>query len=269
MYQGTIRTIRQNWDELGIAAALGHLAFSGEPVDMERYGYIVEALRRSRTDLQDASLEDIRSYLSGLDESGIPGLVNNVKGIANEIYYVEAENEDGDPVQAHLFGHTNQKDYDVVLHNAETGEERHVQLKATDDTSYVQAAIDNVGEDRIVVTQELADRMGLENTGLSNGQLTADVDGVVRRLIDDESLWDYVPALSLWSVALVISSLARRWHRREITRQAFVRMTARFTGLKLAKTMLLVAALSVPGLNVVVGAALVVKLLLSLQRAYR
>jgi len=158
MIGGVLRVVRQHWDELAIATALGHLAFTEDEVDMEKYGYVVEAIRRSRTDLEGVSLDKIQAYLETFDEDQIPGLVNNIKGIANEKYYVEAKNADGDPVQAHLFGNTNQKDYDVVLHNVETDETSYVQLKATDRSSYVQGAIDNVGEDQVIVTSELAQK---------------------------------------------------------------------------------------------------------------
>jgi hypothetical protein len=269
MFQGAIKTVRQNWDELGIAGALGFLAYSEQEIDMEKHGYIIEALRRSRTDLNDASVNEIRAYLADLDEDQIPGLVNNIKGIANEIYYVEAENADGDKIEAHLFGNTNQKDYDVILHNTDTDETKYVQLKATNNPSYIQEAIDRVGEDNVIVTSELAEKMGLQSTGISNEQLEVYLNFVIQELIEDESLWDYVPGLSVWSTCLIVSSMAKRWMKGEISRDTFIRMVAKFTGLKMAKVLLIVAALSVPGLNVVVGAALVAKMVFSIQRNYR
>lgn len=268
MLQGVTKVMRQNWDELGIATALGHIAFTDDDIDMEKYGYVVEALRRSRNDLQDASLDEIQTYLKELDEEQLPGLVNNIKGIANEIYYVEAENNDGDPIQAHMFGNTNQKDYDVVLHNMETDETELVQLKATDNPTYINEAIENVGEEHVIVTEEMAEKMGLSSTGISNEQLIVDVNHVVNELIDDEDLWDYVPGLSVWSTCLIISSMAKRWIKGEISRDTFIRMVAKFTGLKIAKVLIIVAALSVPGLNVLVGAALVAKMCFSIQRSY-
>jgi len=111
--------------------------------------------------------------------------------------------------------------------------------------------------------------MGLASTGISIEQLQADVHYVVDELIADENLWDYVPALSLLSIAKIVSTLAYRWRKGEVSKQDFIRMTAKFTGLQAAKLLLLVGALSVPGLNVVVGAALVAKFCFSVQRAYQ
>ena len=80
------KIIKKNWDELGIAAALGHFVASGSgEIDPDKM-YIIEAIRRSRSDLHDADIETIREYVASLDENQIPGFVNNIKGIANEIY---------------------------------------------------------------------------------------------------------------------------------------------------------------------------------------
>ena len=141
-----------------------------------------------------ADIETLREYVSSLDENQIPGLVNNVKGIAHEIYYVEMENGDGDSIEAYLFEDTNHPDYDVVLYDKETGDTVQVQLKASDSASYVQEAADELGSDQVLVTSELAERMGFKSTGISNEKLQADVEDVVDQLIDNPSLWEYVTA---------------------------------------------------------------------------
>lgn len=263
------KIIRKNWDELGIATALGHfVACCSGDIDPDKM-YIVEAIRRSRSDLHDADIETIREYVASLDENQIAGFVNNIKGIANEIYYVEAENSDGDTVKAYLFEDTNHPDYDVVLYDDLSGESIDMQLKATDSIDYVNDTIDEVGSENVILTSELAECMGLPDTGISNEKLTADFNTVVDTLIEDHSLWDYVPGLTAWSIALVIVNLAQRYARREISRGQFITMVGAFAGAKAVKVALIIAALSVPSLNIVAGAMLFLKLTNSVRDAYR
>ena len=259
--------VRRRWDEIGIAGVLGDFYTSGN-IDPENT-YVLSALRRSRSDLAGASQEELRNYLHSLDEDQLPGLVNNVKGVAHEVWYVDAENGDGDGVSAYMYEDTNHPDYDVVLVNSDTGEELEVQLKATDSTAYVENTIDELGAERVVVTEELANELGIESSGISNEELTADVEGVVDGIIDAPDLWDYVPALSAWSLALLVTSLTRRYLRKEIDAQQYRRMLTKFGGLKVLKMVLITAALSTPGLNIAVGAGLFLMTLRTVVSVYR
>jgi hypothetical protein len=259
--------VRRRWDELGIAAVLGDFYTSGD-IDAEN-SYVLTALRRSRSDLSGATREQLRDYLRSLDDDQLPGLVNNVKGIAHEVWYVEAENADGDSVAAYMFEETNHPDYDVVLVDEATGDELELQLKATDSAEYVTDAVDELGAERVVVTEELADELGLESTGISNEQLTTDVEHLVDVMVDSPDLWDYVPALSAWSLALLVVSLTRRYRRKEIDAQQYRRMLTKFGGLRVLKMVLITAALSVPGLNIAVGAALFLTTVRTVIDVYR
>ena len=259
--------VRRRWDEIAIAGVLGDLYRSGN-VDPEN-AYVLSALRRSRTDLTGASQEELRDYLRSLNEDQLPGLVNNVKGIAHEVWYVEAENADGDGVSAYMYEDTNHPDFDVVLVDDATGEELELQLKATDSTAYVENAIDEIGAERVVVTEELADKLGVESSGLSNEELTADVEGVVDGIIDAPDLWGYVPAMSAWSLALLVTSLTRRYLRKEIDAQQYRLMLTKFGGLKVLRMVLITAALSTPGLNIAVGAGLFLMTLRTVVSVYR
>jgi hypothetical protein len=87
------------------------------------------------------------------------------------------------------------------------------------------------------LTYELAEYMGLPDTGISNEKLTADVNTVVDTLIEDHSLWDDVPGLTAWSIALVIVNLAQRYARREISRGQFITMVGAFAGAKAVKNL--------------------------------
>ncbi|WP_078544818.1 hypothetical protein [Litchfieldia alkalitelluris] len=266
-FQKVTKIVKQNWDEIGIATALGKFYMDKQSFDQEQYGHVIEALRRSNKQLHDADIDELQDYLSSLDESQIPGLVSNIKGIAHEVYYVEAENEDGDQVSAYMFEDTNHKDYDVVLYDEE-GISTSFQLKATDSSSYVNEAIDRVGEENVVVTSELAEKMGLKSSGISNAQLETDVETVVDKLVEDKTLWDYVPALSAWSISLIAASLTKRYIKKEISKKEYVAMLTVFCGAKVAKVSIIIALMSIPGVNVVTGAVLFMKLAFSLKNTY-
>lgn len=262
------KIIKKNWDEIGIATALGHYYSSQDSFDYEENSYVLEALRRSNTELNNASNEELHHYLISLDEEQIPGLISNVKGIAHEIYFVEAENEDGDQYKAYLFEETNHKGFDVVVYDEE-GFEDHLQLKATDSVSYINNAAEEVGEENIVVTSELAEKIGVKSSGISNEKLTQDVEGVVDHLIEDQDLWNYVPALSAWSISLIAASLTKRYIKGGITKTKYISMLSVFAGAKVAKLSIIVALMSIPGVNVVTGALLFMKFAFSVKGSYK
>ncbi|MEW6423341.1 MAG: hypothetical protein AB1523_01140 [Bacillota bacterium] len=261
------KVIRRNWDEIGIAASLGHLAARGSDLEPE-HRYIIEAIRRSNNELHDASIEEIQDYVNSLEANQIPGFVSNIKGIAHEIYFVEAENSDGDTVYADLFPATNHPGMDVHLYNTATGEEWDVQLKATDDASYALPAIAEHGQENVVLTSELAEKLGVQSSGIANEKIEADVKEVTSRLIDDPSLWDYVPAMFAWSVFQIVVELTRRYRRGELSRQKYLNMLAAFTGAKAIKIMALAAALSTPGLNILAAAFLFFRLIYTIRDTY-
>lgn len=260
------KVVKKNWDEIGIALALGHI-HSEERLAPE-YEYVVQAIRRSTPELSHASYDEIREYIRSLDEDQIPGFVNNIKGIAHEVYYVEAENEDGDQIYAYLYSDTSHPDWDVHLVDKHTGEEWDMQLKATDDPDYAQEAIEEHGADRVVLTEELAEKMGVESSGISNEELEADVEYVTDKLLDDHSLWDYVPHLTAWSLVLILAELTKRWLRKEITTTEYVTTAAAWTGAKAVKVAALAVALSIPVVAQVTSALLIARALLNLRETY-
>jgi hypothetical protein len=153
-----------------------------------------------------------------------------------------------------------------------TGQTWDVQLKATNDASYVQDWIDGHPDGHIVVTSELAERMDLPDSHMTNHELTARTDDVVDRLVDtdhDSDIWHYFPAMSAASLSLVVWALWQRYRSGAISLTQFKTMVARATGMKVAKIALLSVAMAIPGLNVVTGAALVAKLLFSSANVVR
>lgn len=186
--------------------------------------------------------------------------------------FVRLENDDGDAIHAALYGSTNHPGTDVQFVDIDSGETWSAQLKATDDASYVQDWIDSHPDGEILVTSELAARMDLSPSGLSNEHLTARTEDVVDQLLEagsDSDLWDYFPALTVASIALVVWELWTRHCKGEITLSQFKWMTAKVSGLKAGKLALLSVAMMIPGINVVTGAGLVASLLFSAAHAVK
>ena len=267
-----IHYIRRNFDAAGIVAALATVALTDDASDLdERSHAILAALRRSNAVLENAPLTEIQDYLQILDDDQIPGLVSNVKGILHEMEFVRVENEDGDSVYASFFDATNHPGTDIQLIDQYSGDTWEAQLKATDDASYVTDWIERHPDGEILVTDELAHKMDLPTSGQSNDQLTADVEDFVDRMVagsDADDFWDYFPALSVTSIAVVVWELWRRHQKGEITRDTFKRLAARTTGIKIAKIGTIGLLLSIPVVGQVTGALLVAKLLFSAKATW-
>lgn len=257
--------VRKNFDEAAILAVAVKLAFENDPEFSESELATVAAMQRAHPQA-GSSPEELGQWLAGLDDRQVQGVVSNTKGVLHEMEFVRLENEDGDAIHASMFQSTNHPGYDVTFVDAESGAQWESQLKATDQEDYVREWMGDHPGGEILVTRELAAEMNLPTTGQSNGELTARTEDVVDRLIDageDDSLWDYFPALTAASVGLVVWSLWQRYRRNEISFQRFKWLAAGATGLRAGKLALLSLAMMVPGLNVVTGAALVAAMIVS------
>ena len=267
-----IRYLRKNFDSASIVAALSAVALTDEPGDLSEGDHaILAALRRSNSVLENAPLPEIQDYLRNLDEDQIPGLVSNVKGILHEMEFVRVENEDGDSVFASFFDATNHPETDVQFLDRSTGETWEAQLKATDDVSYVSDWIDRHPGGDILVTDELAQRMDLPTSGQSNDELATNVEGFVDKMVsadDTVDFWDYFPGLIVATVGVVVWELWQRHQRGEINWEAFKRLAARATGLKVAKIGVIGLLLSIPVVGQVTGAFLVARLLLGAKATW-
>jgi hypothetical protein len=260
-----VHYIRRNFDEAAILAVAAKLACERNPDFSESELATVAAMQRAHPQAGD-SPEALGEWLARMDEDQIAGVINNTKGVLHEMEFVRLENEDGDSVHAALFESTNHAGTDIRFSDIETGKIWDIQLKATDSSAYVQAWLDAHPEGEIAVTSELAERLGLPDSGFSNAELTARTEDVVDSLLqagDRSDLWDYFPALSAASISLVIWELWQRRQRGDISPDQFKWMAARVAGVKAGKIALLTLAMMTPGLNVVVGAALVASLLFS------
>ena len=258
---------KSTWDELLILGTLAKVTYDNATYfDDEEYA-VLAALRRTTPDLSHASPEEIGDYLRTMNEDSIVGVVNNTKGVLHEMEFVALENEDGDTVYASLFADPHHADTDVQLTDSATGSVYEVQLKTTGDPSYINEWLDQHPDGDIIVNSEMADKMGLASSGLSNQQLTLTTEDFLDKALaaDDDSLWDYVPFLSVASISWIVWGLWQRYCQKLITLDQFKQLAARATGIKVAKISVLVLLLSIPIVNVVTGAALVAHVITSLS----
>ena len=256
--------VRNNFDEMAILAAFVSIANDTSGGSLSRdESFVLSAIRRSSNRFGDASIEEIGEMLREYDPSQIPGLVNNVKGILFELEFVEIENSDGDSIFAYQFEETNHPTYDIQLINQETGQIEEIQLKATDSASYVQSWMDEHG-DNIVVTDEVAERMGLQGVGVSNDELEVRVEDFVAKLqeLDDRTLEYVLGSLGAISLALSLILVFRQYMNNQISKDQFLFLSAQIAGKRIAKYSLIAVALSLPGLNFLTAVGLAMNLII-------
>lgn len=261
------------FDDAAIVSALADLAFkdtivSGVDTDTDR---VLDAFRRYKAEYSDLSVSEIRAELSQMDDSQLAGVVSNVKGILHELEYIEIENSDGDYITASLFANTNHPDNDIRLHNHLTNDIDEIQLKATNSESYVNSWIQDHPDGEILITKELATKMDLKSTGISNEELTVNVENFIDKTskYDEKSdIWDYFPVIGVASSAIVVLGLLNRYNKGEISWGRFKFLVVWVTGLKVTKVGIFCTLLSIPFVSTLTGALLVVSLLLGLKETW-
>ncbi len=193
---------------------------------------VLEALRRSRNDLENASDEGLIEYASSLSETQLDGAINNVKGIYHELLFVADENSDGDIYSAALFEATNHPGADVLITNELTGETQAIQLKATQYRSYIREHKERYAEFEVFATEEVAGD-GVGSTSYTNEQVTGDTETTMSMLrdagdgvVDDAMATSAMIALAYQLGRVIksrdISKAAARIVTVEVTKTAFL-----------------------------------------------
>ena len=260
--------VRNNFDEGAILTALISIAANGGGKNLTSdESIILAALRRSAKKFEDASLEEIGEILNSYDESQIPGLVNNVKGILFELEFVEIENNDGDSIFAYQFEQTNYPTYDVQLIDEQTGGIEEIQLKATSSASYVKNWMDEHGEN-IVATDEVAEELGLDVLGINNEELEVRVEDFIDKMkdVDENSITPMLGNIGTISLAISLVFLVKKWMSGEIKREEFLKTSALITGKKVVKFSIIAMALTIPGINFITAVGLATSLIVQGKR---
>lgn len=141
---------------------------------------IIEAVRLSKGTLNQASDEQIISYVCDLNDSQMEGLLSSIKGKYFELLFAKEESSDGDNITARLFESLNHEASDIQLIDTETGEVlEEIQLKATDYLSYIREHQRKYEDVPIYATSEIASKDdSIMDSGIANETLTRDVENV-------------------------------------------------------------------------------------------
>lgn len=230
---------------------------------------VLEAFNRYSSSLSD--LDTLKNYLSGLSEEQLMGVTSNVKGILHEIQFAAKENNNFDSVYASLYETTNHPGYDVRMFDESTGEEWDIQLKATDNSAYVEDWIEEHDGD-IRVTEELAEKEGFESSGISNEELTTRVEEFIDAAISQGSsftttIFDYFPHVTALTMSIMIIQLYKRKLKGEIDDDQFKSLLIKNTGQKAIKIAGLMALLSIPGVNIATVGYLVYRFVNDLNKS--
>ena len=144
---------------------------------------VLDALKMSRNDLENASDEELIEYASSLSDEQLDGVISSVKGKYHELLFAAAENSDDDIYSAALFEATNHPGADVLITNELTGDTKAVQLKATQYRSYIKEHKERYAEIEVFATTEVAGD-GVNDSGFTNEKVTDDTSDTLDTLRD-------------------------------------------------------------------------------------
>lgn len=146
---------------------------------------VLEALRRSANELNNASPAELKDYVANLDPEALQGVLRNVKGIYHELLFAHAENVDGDEVAAQLFEATNRAGADVEFY-VDDDSIGVVQLKAVESASHITEHLTRYPDIEVRATEEVASGFpDIESSGFSNAALTDAVGDTTNDLHGD------------------------------------------------------------------------------------
>ena len=220
------------------------------------------------TDL-DSAIEFAKT-IAAKGTASLTGAASNIKGIAHELEYVKTENEDGDTVFAFLPEDTSHPQFDVLTIDISTGEQKWIQLKTTLNEEHVYDWFKKYpgSEGSIKVNEEMATKLGLPSTGVIDKELTIDVNNFLNKLteMDEGTVTQIIetsPPLTIIASSFAVYELFKKYQKNEISKKKFIFLSAKITGLKAAKIVMLLSLLALPVVGQIVGVYLISKLMLS------
>ncbi len=116
----------------------------------------IGAIRDRFPDLCDASVDQIADHMNSYDAEQFVGVMNVVKGKLFERLVALHENADGDEWRAVLHEDESYPGSDIIFTNDDTGQSIELSLKATDNPSYVEAALLKYPEYSVLTTEEVS-----------------------------------------------------------------------------------------------------------------
>jgi hypothetical protein len=262
--------IQKNIDELAVISVISKLR-DGKILLTEEENIILEAMIRSSEKINDIDSAIIfAKEMSSRGSEALMGAANNIKGIAHELIYVKTENKDGDTIIAFMPENTNFPKFDVVRIDTLKGEHEWVQLKTTANSEHINNWIEKYpgSEGSLVVNTEMADKLGLKSSGISDKELTVDTNDFINKLIqmDDSVLTEIfsnTPPLTVIAASFLVYNLFKKYKEKEITKEQFIFLSTKVTGLKAAKVLIFLSLLALPVIGQIVAVYLISKLILS------
>jgi hypothetical protein len=134
----------------------------------------VQAIRDRYPDLAHASIDQIADAMRAYDPGQLEGVTSLIKGRMFELYEINAVNQSHDGVTATSEPDMSHPGDDLILRD-DAGREVFVQLKATDSSDYIEAALHKYPDVPIWTTDEVGQHFvgdpRIADTGLSNAKL--------------------------------------------------------------------------------------------------
>ena len=191
---------------VAIAVTLQQLADGKRSGWMADQELVLQALRRSKASLADATDGELGTYVRDLSPERLQGVASNVKGIFHEMLVERAENLDGDAVTAALFEATNHPGADIEF-SINGGVVREVQLKAVQDPAAIVEHFSRYPDVDVMATSEAYAAAGSDLGGrlFDSGISSAEITGLTRETLEDlagEGLCDLVQDGVVTSVLL-------------------------------------------------------------------
>ena len=180
---------RKCYPAYAVAGVIYALATNSAVGADEESQLALAALRRSSNAFKSADEAEITAIISEYNTDQLRGLTNNVKGIYHELLF-ERDYELANPNHyVELFAATNHPGADARIISRETGEVvREVQLKAGSSDELVISHYAKYPDTDVVATSELANRMGVETSGISNEEITEHVRDQLADMADNTLL---------------------------------------------------------------------------------
>lgn len=182
---------------------------------------VLDALRRSATNLNGATTEELAVYISELTPEQLRGVVSNVKGIYHELLFVHAENIDADDVAARVFEATNHPGADVEFIG--DGDVIHaVQLKAVASPAAILEHLARYPDIEVVATEEVAAVVSAASgSGFSNAAISGDVSRVFTELTGDSMAVEIAEGATTSALLAGANSAAQVLRSGKVSRQQF------------------------------------------------
>ena len=262
--------VQKNIDKLAVISVISKLR-GGEKLITDEENIILEAMIRSSNKITDVdSAIAFAKTTAAKGTESLMGAANNIKGIAHELEYVKTENEDGDTVFAFMPEDTNHPQFDVLTINTSTGEQNWEQLKTTQNTEHISDWIEKYpgSEGSLKVNVEMAEKLGLPSTEIIDKEITVSVNNFLDKLIEmDESeltnIFETSVPLTIIASSFAVLGLFKKYQKKKITKKQFSFLSAKMTGLKALKILMLLSLLALPIVGPIYGVILISQLMLA------